>query len=196
MSSNYYKFVKFPVKCFHKDSLLDELSSYDLKVKTTPAGRHWRNWGSRTSIITDELHTLLDRVNCEVAEAEVFYTAPYSILPWHIDMNPPADNTKLNFVWGSSNHKMNFGEIRDLSALNLTSITAAGSQYVEFTAAQVEFKESIQLSHPALVNSGRPHNIVNWSSNGRWCLSVILTHNKNRILFNEALQLFNEYVLN
>lgn len=196
MLSNYYKFVNFPVDCFNKSQMLDELQNYDLSIKTTPAGRHWRNWGYKSNIITAEFHELLATINCEVLEAEVFYTAPYSILPWHIDMNPPADNTKLNFVWGSSNHKMNFGEIKDLSALNLTSTTAAGSQYVEFTAAQVEFKESVQLSQPALVNSGRPHNVVNWSSDGRWCLSVILTHNKNRILFNEALHLFNEYVLN
>lgn len=195
MSLDYYKFVKFPVNCINKDTLLEELSIYDLTVKTTPAGRHWRKWGFRTAIITDDFHKLLNSINCEVLEAEVFYTAPYSVLPWHIDMNPPVDNVKLNFVWGSSNHKMNFGEIRDASALELTSTTAAGSQYVEFKPNQVIFKESIQLSQPALINSGRPHNIVNWSPNGRWCLSVILTHNKKRILFNDALKLFSEYVL-
>lgn len=192
---SYYKFLNLPSNSFNKELLMNELAEYDLTIKTTPAGRHWRNWGHRTSLLTNELYTLLDSINCDVLEAEVFYTAPFSILPWHIDMNPPADNTKLNFVWGNANHKMRFGEIADYSTLSTTSTTQAGSQYVEFNDSQVIPKEIVCLYKPALINSGRPHNIVNWSPEGRWCLSVILTHNNNRILFDDAVKMFSEYVL-
>lgn len=195
MQSSYYKFVNLPSNSFYKDQLLDELANDDLNIKTTPAGRHWRKWGHRTHLLTDELYTLLDSINCEVLEAEVFYTAPFSVLPWHIDMNPPADNTKLNFVWGSDNHKMRFGEIADLAALDTTSTTQAGSQYVEFNPTQVNPKDIVCLNKPALINSGRPHSVINWSNKGRWCLSVIITHNKQRILFDDAVRLFSEYVL-
>lgn len=195
VQSPYYRFINLPENSFNKDTLMTELSEYDLNIKTTPAGRHWRKWGCRTHLLTDELYAVLDDINCSVLEAEVFYTAPFSVLPWHIDMNPPADNTKLNFVWGNNNHKMRFGEIIDFSALGTTSTTKAGSQYVEFSSTQVNPKDIVCLSKPALINSGRPHSIINWSPEGRWCLSVILTHNNQRILFSDALKLFNEYAL-
>lgn len=195
MLSNYFRFVRFPVTCFNKEQILNELAEYDLTIKTTPAGRHWRNWGHRTHIITPEFHEMLSRIGCEVLEAEVFYTAPYSALPWHIDMNPPADNAKLNFVWGNTDHKMNFGEVRDFTALHETSTTKAGSQYVEFAPHQISPKISVCLNQPTLINSGKPHNIVNWSPDGRWCLSVIITQRGSRILFNDAVTLFSEYVL-
>ena len=193
---NYYKFLNFPIECVNWRYVNKLIEDYDLTIKTTPAGNYWRYNEVRTCILTEDFHNLLDHLNCTVLAAELFYTAPYNILPWHIDMNPPRDNVKLNFVWGSDSHEMQFGEIKDFSPLRNTSILGESSPYVEFLPPQIEVKNKVQLTFPALVNSGRPHRVVNKSSQGRWCLSIIITRigRPDRILFEEAVNLLSEYV--
>lgn len=194
LSNPYYRLLNIPLECCDFKSLEFELS----QGKTLYRNDHWKkpNWSYKTPVIFNSYQDWLwNCFECELANIEVFYTAPNSIRPWHIDMNPPADYVKINYIWGDTDgSEMQFGEpITDKTLV--TEKTSVGTPYVPYSTNEVEFKTSIHITKPILANIGRPHRVVNHSSTGRWCLCLVLWKDKNRLLFPQALELFNEYVL-
>ncbi len=196
MQSNpYFKPLKFNQEFFDKARVMDEVkdSFYGGIING-----HWKKWGYKTDLLSPVLHTLLDDLNCEVLAVEVFYTAPNNLISWHTDMGPNTkDFIKINFVWGSDDHTMEWGESIAVNKSYDLSPTQAGTTYVHFKKEEVEFTTSHKLVSPTIVNVGRPHRVINNSlTNGRWCLCLIpgIKGRPGRIMFDEALDIFNEYV--
>lgn len=196
LSNPYFKPLEFPWECFDKLRIVNEVKDSHYTI----LNGHWKRWGYKSDIFIPELHDLLDSVNCEVLAAEVFYTSPGNALSWHTDMGPIAqDFIKINFVWGSDNHAMEWGESIAINKEYELQPTQAGTTYVHFKKEEVQFTAAHTLTSPTIVNVGRPHRVVNYSpTQGRWCLCLIpgVKGRPGRIMFDEALQIFNAYVIN
>ncbi len=189
MPSPYYRFLNLPDIFFDKDQLSFDLSKNIDRTKN----KHWNNLNY---VFNDKTFLFFSMLDCSLINSELFYTPPCGKLVWHIDMNPPEDFIKINLVWGSASHDMCWGELRDPAKSYFTSKTEVDTQYIKLSDEEVIQTETVQIIKPALVNIGRPHRILNYSDQGRWCLSSILTHNDQRLLFNDAIRRFNEYVVN
>lgn len=72
---------------------------------------------------------------------------------------------------------------------------AVGSPHMIFSPLEIVTTESVIINKPILVNVGVPHRAVNAGSTGRWCLFLIPKKNGDRISFDNALKILNEYVL-
>ncbi len=194
LSNPYFKPLNFNQEFFDKTRVMNEVKdSY-----YTILNGHWKRWSYKTDLFDLSLHELLDKLNCEILAAEVFYTAPNNLLSWHTDMGPVAkDFIKINFVWGSDDHSMEWGEPIAVNKNYELSPTQAGTTYVHFKKEEVQFTASYKLTSPTIVNVGRPHRVINNSlTNGRWCVCLIpgIKGRPDRIMFDEALEIFSEYV--
>lgn len=192
--NDYYKFLNVDSHCFDKNILEKQLAP---SMKNQQEG-HWKLWGERSSLFSQSIHDWLDTCGCEVDSAEVFYTRNKYDRIWHTDMNPPVDNVKINFVWSASmNHTMQWGEIKNPVVGKLSSTTTANTSWVAYTPNEVQFAKEITITKPILVNVGKPHRVLVPSAEARWCLCLIPRyHNKKRILFNDALEIFKEVIVN
>ena len=192
LSNPYYRLLNFPI-CFDQAKLEQELSSGKLLFEND----HWKKpeWIGRTTVISDEIHAWLwETFKCTVINIEVFFTAPFRGRGWHLDMNPPNDFVKINYVWGDPlKSEMQWGISQ--TERDLVSSTTAGTQYVGYRNDEVVLDKTIVFDKPVLVNVGRPHRITNYSNQGRWCLCIVLGYNNKRILFQDAVNIFSEYVL-
>jgi hypothetical protein len=195
MTQDYCKFLNLPGEFFNKEELMAELTA-DLTSFNNVAGRHWRNWGPNNTPFNQAAVEWANSLGAEIVNAEVFYTKPNGRLPWHVDMNPPGPVSKLNFVWGSDNHVMEFAEIKNPMQQKETSFTKVNSHYILYTSRELSNITAFTLDKPALLNVGKPHSVLNRSNTGRWCLCMILWKDGKRIMWNDALELFSEYVLN
>lgn len=187
MLSPYYRFVRFPFHFFDQEKLTSKKS----KNLNIDQNNHWNNL---VEVFNDSAHDFFSKFNYEITNAELFYTAPKRELAWHIDMNPPEDFMKINFVWGSESHSMLWGELKNPSITYETSLTKVSSQYIKLTNTDIFLKKTLFIDNPVIVNVGRPHKIYNYSEKGRWCLSMILCSQGRRILFNDAVKALSEYV--
>ena len=152
-----------------------------------------KKWQGRTSIVSNEFHNLLDNLGCTIFFAELFYTPPNGTLEWHVDSENISSFIKINCVWGSNNHVMQWAN--PLVDINKpASTTTAGTKYLKFNEDEVEIVSETKILQPTLVNVGVPHRVKNLSNVGRWCLGLVLHKDHNRISFNNAVSLFNEYV--
>jgi hypothetical protein len=116
---------------------------------------------------------------------------------FHVDINPPRDYVKINFIWGSDHHVMQWGESKSFSQPVPALKTVVGTDYLSYHETEIDIKESLTIENPVLVNVGRPHRVLNYSQSGRWCLCLIPRRKKTnqRILFQDALDLFSMSVL-
>jgi hypothetical protein len=192
--NEYCKFLNLPDTFFNKEQLMDDLKD-DLVTYNNGAGRHWRNWGYQNTPFNQQAIDWVSSLGCVIANAEVFYTKPGGTLPWHVDMNPPDPISKINFVWGSTDHLMEFGDIKNPEVVKPAMTTKVNSHYISYEASEITNITPFVLDKPALLNVGRPHRVINNSNTGRWCLCLILFKNNRRIMWDDALSLFSEYVL-
>jgi hypothetical protein len=188
----YYRHLNMPGEWFNKVSLVQDIT----QGRQLALNGHWKKWGLRSELFNSRLHEFLDNLGCEVMAAELFYTMPRNKIFWHTDMGPAQDFIKINFVWGSDDHIMEWGEVKDSINQNI-SFTKAGTQYVKYNDNEINKTASTKLVMPTLVNVGRPHRVVNFSDTGRWCLCLMpkFKDRNIRMFFNEFLETFNEYVL-
>ena len=199
-SNEYCKFLNLPDTFFNKEQLMDDLK-HDLLTTgyNNGAGRHWRNWGYQDTPFNQQAIDWASSLGCVIANAEVFYTKPGGTLSWHVDMNPPGPISKINFVWGSTDdltdHLMEFGDIKNPDVVKPTMATRVNSNYISYETSEITNITPFVLDKPALLNVGRPHRVINRSITGRWCLCLILFKNNKRIMWDDALSLFSEYVL-
>jgi hypothetical protein len=186
--NNYYRLLNLPILCFDKENLeTSVLGSFD-----TNKNKHWTGLSSWFS---NEAISFFSKFDYKIINAELFYTPPHGELLWHIDMNPPEDFIKINFVWGSTNHVMEWGELTSSNFTPVVQKTEVNSQYIKLTEKNVSPTKKVQIHNAALVNVGRPHRVLNYSDNARWCFCMILEQNSKRINFQKAVIDLSEYVV-
>jgi hypothetical protein len=180
--------LNFPFDFFDKEQIEKDMhDSFD--------PRRNKQWASLDQYYSLQSRKFFQMFDYELINAELFYTPPFGGLKWHIDMYPPEDFIKINFVWGSTDHVMEWGELKTPGIEMTVSKTEVNTQYALLKDRDVINIVSVKLKECALVNVGRPHRIRNFSSQPRWCLCAILMHNNQRILFRDAVSAFNEYAV-
>lgn len=184
----YFLPLKISDEVFNKDTLVSNLKFDPNEFFMT------RQWFGRTDLLTEEFHQWLGDLDTEVFFAEVFYTPPGGKMIWHIDTEAPSDFVKINFVWGSRYHAMQWAlPIKEKTKPE--EFTSAGTKYLSFTQNELRIVETTKIEVPTIVNIGKPHRVINNDKTGRWCLSVNVHRQGNRISITEAKEIFSEYVL-
>ena len=188
--SNYYRYLNIENNFCDKELLMRKYVPENLNKN-----KQWRLEGTDLSVIN---HDLFKKTGCVMHVAEIFYTAPHSKIKWHIDTSgytPIFDYVKINIIWGTDNsHYMQWGELIDQNYVSDIRYNIAKSPYMNFETPQIKLVESVTIDKPILVNVGVPHRAVNDSDSGRWCLSLIPKKNNTRIEFNQAIDIFHEYL--
>ncbi len=153
-----------------------------------------RQWHGRTDLLSEDFHKWLDSLDCNVFFAELFYTPPGGKMIWHIDTEAPSNFVKINFVWGSKYHIMQWGvPIKEIPKSE--KFTSADTKYLSFGHDELRIVAMTKIETPTVVNIGTPHRVINTDQTGRWCLSINIHKDGNRIPINEAKTIFSEYVL-
>jgi len=145
--------------------------------------------------LSEKFETWLSQFGLHIQRLEIFHTEPNRTTGWHIDMNPPRDWIKLNWIYETGISHMEWGELNIESLLN-SAISSGGTSYVKFESKEVSTICKHSFKGPTLINSGRPHRIDNIKSTDRWCLSAIpwYSDKRCRVGWNDAIKIFRDYL--
>lgn len=182
----YFQPLSLSNKCFDQKEITNTISNFDPKKLSM--------WQLEKSPFNDYFINWLLKFECCIFFTELFYTPPYKNLVWHIDRKEPSQFIKINFVWGSQKHYMQWGETISQKSLPVKE-TVTNTEYIEFKEYEIKNLESTTITHPTIVNVGVPHRVVNLDNTGRWCLSAIIHKDNSRVTFSDALDLFSECAL-
>ena len=144
--------------------------------------------------ISTELLEWLDRMNLKIDWVELFYSFPGYITKIHTD-GQGGDYTKLNWQYGGQSSVMRY--YRPIKQGHKDSVASSiDSDYLFWSAMEVEPVGDVKIGYPTLVQVGVPHNVVNLLTH-RWVLSVIIldkTHG-GRLTWAEALDRFSHQLV-
>lgn len=147
-----------------------------------------------TEHLSSELTAWLASLDLCVEWAELFYTQPGQITQIHTD-GRGGDYTKLNWQYGGQSSRMRW--YRPIKAEGKkTVLTPISSDYIFYSAMEVEPLGEAQVGYPSLVQVGQPHNIVNLLAH-RWVLSVIFNDRTQggRLTWAQAQERFSQQLV-
>lgn len=196
---------------------IEELPSVCLPNLNKP--HMWTYFNEKEIKLSKELKQFLDRHDLRMAICTIFYTPPNNFLFTHIDGDGPIyymkDICSLNWVWGSTEHKMSWYHIKDefidkLDVYKEQVIEADENNkdvipwyYLNFSTMpedQIYEVESVKVGYPTMVQTGTPHRVENHSKlTGRWCFGMSFykkDNDKDLLTFREAETIFKEYIKN
>jgi hypothetical protein len=144
--------------------------------------------------LNEKMFKFFDSLDLEISFVETFFKRAYNKNKIHID-GTGNDYTKLNWVFGGGQSKMNWYAPLD-NTLRPLFKNAIDTSYVAYTPEQVTEIESSIIQNPTLVQVGVPHNVVNITED-RLCISILYRNkiNKNRISMSESVQTFKKYII-
>ena len=141
------------------------------------------------SYINSNLISLLLQKGLDFPKAATFYSEGECVHPIHLDGVSVSDMVKINWAYGD-NHMMNWysSNIDKSYQIGKTDRT-----YVHYRSDEVELVHSQKVGCPSIVQTGIPHNVVNYKGTRR-CISIALSHRQSKklVTMDEALHLFNE----
>jgi hypothetical protein len=190
--SKHYKIINIPTNFFNQLEVEKELSEI-VKVSNNPAGRQIRHWDWGQSPFNAEAYRWVENLGLQIGLAEIFYSVPGGTLPWHDD-GEQADNVKFNFVWGSNSHLMYFGELVDSNTPIRRIKNRSGTYVTPYNESDLTNIESVKVVNPIIFNGNVPHQVTNFDTIPRWCLSMLLWKDGQRLKWNDALTIFKEYI--
>lgn len=183
----FYQPLDIPFNCFDKDAVMQITTDFDPSK--------FYIWKVDLSVFSDDLESFLKTKGCKIFYSELFHTPAGRNLIWHIDTDVQSDIMRLNFVWGSNKHYMQWGDTVKKDYTNNIFPTVTGTVSINFKDHEVRATESYCISSPTIVHVGVPHRVVNYDKTSRFCLSVNIHKDDEKLMFNEAKEIFNEYRL-
>ncbi len=145
--------------------------------------------------LSENFEIWLRQFGLYIQRLEIFHTQPNKITGWHIDMNPPQDWIKINWIYETGISHMEWADL-EIDTPLISKISTAGTSYVQFEPNVIRPICRHSFKGPTLINSGKPHRIDNNKMTDRWCLSVIpwYINNRRRVLWQDALEIFKDYI--
>jgi hypothetical protein len=146
-----------------------------------------------SSVFTEEASSWISEHGCSIACAVLFYTRPHAELWWHTD-GEARDLAKFNWVWGAEDHEMQFAlALEGRSSQRFP--TAVGTAYEPWSTMDLDRPVSVPVAPAYMMNGNVPHRVINRDTSARWCINMILTENSERLGWNRALDLFDQYLI-
>lgn len=184
----YYQPLNLPVKCFDQLFVINTL-------KEIIDPKKFYIWKIDLSTFTKEFYSLVNSLGCDIFYAELFHTPAGRNLVWHIDTEDSSDIMRLNFVWGSTKHMMQWGSPVKKDYESNVFPTVTGTKSINFKDHEIKTIESYCITNPTIVHVGVPHRVVNYDKTSRFCLSVNLHKGEEKLMFEDAKKIFSEYML-
>jgi len=169
---------------------MDGIKSFGLPQKSTI-------WNLPVEKIDPRIHGWLALRGIMVHHAEIFYTAPRWSTAIHADGSRLDEHVKLNWAYGAASSRMCWYNDNKGGLGYTTAKTRIGTEYYRWDPADCDMAWSANIGQPSLVNVGGPHNIVNDTDEGRWCMSLVLKHRSTNELvqWDQAIDIFNPFVV-
>lgn len=148
------------------------------------------------SIIDTQIINFLKTLNLSIRHAEAFYTPPGRFTSIHVDGNYFDNHVKLNWVYGAPGAKMHWYVLKENVEPEIYN-TVIDTKALFFKKENVDLVWSADIGLPSLVNVGGPHNIENNTTEGRWCLSLVLWDDvKNqRLDWYDSIKIFAQFFI-
>lgn len=150
------------------------------------------------NLFNPEVKNLFEILDLDLRMGSMFTMKENSTGNVHLDGIRPSDRVKINWVIGSD-HIMNWYSIKNTTIQKLHEIRVPDNQnmpsrnYVSYNANQVELIHSQSVGYPSLIQSGIPHNVINFKGI-RKCISIMLyTKSGNFLTMSQAIQKFSKY---
>jgi len=143
--------------------------------------------------LSDEIFKFFDSLNLNLFLVEVFYKSPGDTGGIHVDVRI-GDFTKLNWVYGGGDSKMNWYDPL-VETYNIVQKTTANTSYISYSRHQVKKIEDTVIKNPTLVQVGVPHDVSNVTED-RFCISFVFLDKQNkRLAMKESVELFQQYII-
>lgn len=97
----------------------------------------------------------------------------------------------LNWIFGSTNHSMNW---YTSNSLGETSINKEGLKRTKWSDENCFLAQQVTINKPTLVRTDVPHNVINSSSEKRFCVS--LRFKDQNLKYEDAKKLLSSYIDN
>lgn len=167
---------------------------FEITSKRLPHSRIDITW------INQNFIDLLKSRGLKITLAEAFFRAAYSPdqnQPYsqiHKDTLGISDSSKINWVYGGTNSKMNWYVPLNGIDPNISG-SALGMKYEYYHLKDLKFLHSQEVGKPSLVQVGLPHSISNVIED-RLCLSVRFAdlNTDEFITFNKAKDIFQKEI--
>ena len=131
---------------------------------------------------------------------EVFYTPPSGKIPIHTDHSTFSNHVKINVTWGPEEGVTQWWKsdiIRKESTYNNGGKLIGEVNQIQHNWANEEDSQLLyeaNTNRPSLVNVGVLHGTNNPTLEGRWTLSFIPQKNDQYIHWDDALNIFKDYL--
>lgn len=198
--SKLYNYLKFPFDICDMQGIVEK---YTKNIDNPKLRGSWSL--PKEGTLNDDIFKVLEEKGCELAWIELMYTPPNVSRNWHIDPdeNDSISNVcKINIIFcEEDNHYCQLGVTKNsdhdikLDYTNVNGSLQKNFMYISFKDDEIDVIDSITIKNPILINVGVPHRVVNNTNSSRWCLCLVLRKNGKRILFEEALDIFKEYLI-
>jgi len=147
---------------------------------------------SLTSMLSTELLHLISELGLKVDHIYVLYYSESGTSAIHIDDYRVTDQTNLNFVVDTGSARTNWYEI---VGENSDQPKITKDRIGLYNINQIRLIESIDTTGVGLFQSGVPHNVTAVDS-PRWCVSVKLATSDGQIIkFNDAVRIFDQFIV-
>lgn len=114
-------------------------------------------------------------------------------LALHIDGHKFDNHVKINFVVNNGQSTMCWWQVKDPTLLK-TQTTVVKTDYYYAAESDCDLVAEAVLDRPALVNAGQLHSIKNIAGETRYAFSFMLTKQGQKLLWNDAIELFKDYL--
>lgn len=177
--NNYYKHLNLPFE--------NKLSLVDMQQAHIKLDRQ---------LIDPAFVAWLDSLDIVIGFSEIFKKQPGEDFPHslHLDGDVFDDHVKINFVVNPGSSVMRWWRLKP-GKEHQKKTTIVGTSYLWAYRDDCDLVAESKLLRPALVNGGQLHNVEQVDT-VRLCYSFMLLHKKthNRLLWNEAVEIFKDYI--
>ena len=146
------------------------------------------------------LSNWLNTIGLSLYMGEVFYTPPRSKISIHTDHSSFTNHVKINKTWGPEEGVTQWWKsdiIRKESTYNNGGGIIGENNMVQHIWANEDDCELLyeaNTNRPSLVNVGVLHGTNNPTSEGRWTLSFVPQKDDQYIHWDDALNIFKDYL--
>lgn len=165
----------------------------------TPAGtyehlRQYTMFFAEKTALNKDFTNFIDRVGLTIPWIEICYNPPHTEVPIHLDeTNIYSGMTKLNLHIGHPSCTVNWYTPLPTST-NQSSLSPVSTSVILYDYQDVNLLSSRSIDRLSIMDVSVPHNLINHSDQPSWVLSMVLHYKGAQLNFDDALQLFDEYI--